>query len=279
MTKRRRGINKRQAKRRRRITKLVFFSLIIFVIYSLVYKTNIFNIKKINVTGNKKVVTEEIIKKSTFKENFKIFNFDKKVGIENIEKIPYIKSAEIKRRIPNIVNITVKERVPIAMVSNLDKVIFIDKEGYALEIKDRVEDLEFPDISGIKVNKTKPGQRVFPDKNLNDQVEFLELSIKNNVLNRMKYINFSNMNEIILELITGEKVYLGNLNDMEEKLIILNEIVIKLEEDNIKATKIELRDSSKAIVSTGEDILYEELNEEINEEFNKDSQDEEENQE
>lgn len=253
----RRGITRKQAIRRRRITKLIFFSIIIFSLYLIVYKTKIFNIKKINVRGNKKIVTEEIIKKSTFKEGFKTFNFEKKQGEENIEKLPYIKSAEIKRKFPNVVDITIVERIPVAMASYIDKYILIDKEGYTLEYRNKTEELEYPDISGIEINNVKEGQNLFQGKYLKDQSQFLDLLIKNSLLNKIRYINFSDMNDIVLELEMGEKIFLGNLNSMDEKLIFLNKTLKNLEEKEIKASKIELRDPSKAIVS--KDDIIEEL--------------------
>ena len=105
----RKGITKKQAKRRRFFTRFLFIVILIGITYILFFKTSLFNIKSIEVEGNKKVKAEDIVKQSTYKENFKVFSFKKKDGIKNINKIPYIDTVDIKIKYPIRIFIKVKK--------------------------------------------------------------------------------------------------------------------------------------------------------------------------
>lgn len=258
MGKKRKRITRKQALRRRRITKLVFFGIIIFIIYTIFFKSNLFRIKTINVSGNKKTEKAEIIKQSTFQEGYKTFSFKRDEGINNIKMIPYIKDAEIKRKFPDKVNIKVTERKPIAMASYMNKNMLIDENGRILETRNSGEEVDLADISGLELNNIQEGHQIFQGKLAEEQIEFIEISNKKKKLNQMKYINFSDMNSIVVEMKTSEKVYFGNVNDLDYKLDYLDVILkdTKSKKKNVK--RVEFNKGENPVVVT-EDHVEEEI--------------------
>lgn len=257
MGKKRRGITRRQAIRRRRITKTVLFAIIVFIFYMIIFKTNLFKINKIEVSGNKKIEREEIIKKSTFKEGFKTFNFSKKAGIENIKKIPYIKDVELSRKLPNKIKIKVVERAPVAMASYMNKLMLIDNDGYVLETRNRGEKIDLVEISGLELNNVKEGEEIFQGKLSDEYIEFIEVAKNKNYLAKMKYINFSDMDNIVVELKTSEKIHFGNVNDLAYKLDFLEKILKDTKSKKVKIKRIELNKGENPVVVTHDNIVEE----------------------
>ena len=65
----------------------------------------IFNIEKIEVTGNNKIPSETIISLSQLENGQNIFRFNKNKTVEEIKTNAYIENAKILRKIPNKIEI------------------------------------------------------------------------------------------------------------------------------------------------------------------------------
>lgn len=214
-------------------------------------KITIFKIKKIEVTGNQKITKEEILKKAEYREGYNIYKFKKSTSLNNIKSIPYVESADIDIKLPNIVKIKVKEKKPIAMIAYNDELLLIDISGSFLETKKREEGINLPEISGLDIrNKSK----IFQGKYSSEQIEFIKLCHEKKYLNKMKYINFSNMDNIVVELNSKEKVHFGNINNLDYKLDFLDEILKDTKRKKISVKRIELNKGNNPIVITNEDI-------------------------
>ncbi|MGB3988153.1 MAG: FtsQ-type POTRA domain-containing protein [Minisyncoccales bacterium] len=125
-----------------------FLILIIIFILSLLYLiifSPLFEVKEILILGNEKISSEEILEVATKEINSTIFSFDsksiffissKRLSDSLTKEFPKIGNLEIKRLIPNSIEIEVKERKPIAVWCNKE-CFFLDKEGVIFETAER----------------------------------------------------------------------------------------------------------------------------------------------
>ncbi|QQY80540.1 cell division protein FtsQ [Keratinibaculum paraultunense] len=239
---------KHRGKKRRKIfLKFILFILTLGLIYLFVFDTNFFNIEKIQIVGNGKMSYSEILNASTYTKGENIFKISKKLGEENLKKLPYIKEAKVKRKLPKTLLIQVEEREEVAIVPYIGAFVYIDEEGNVLSIKEKKAQSKLPQIFGIELIDVIPGENLFSDDRQAHK-EFLKLSKQMDLLKLMKYINFSDNDNINIELISGIKVAFGPLDNVKYKLSFLYEILKDLDKKDITAKQILLNKGENPVV-------------------------------
>lgn len=237
----------RGKKKRKSCLKFILFILTFGIMYLFVFNTNFFHIEKIQIVGNEKMSYGEILNASTYTKGENIFKISKKQGEKNLNKLPYIKEAKVKRKLPKSLIIQVEEREEVAIVPYIGAFIYIDEEGNVLSIKEKKAQSELPQIFGIELVDVVPGENLFGDDR-QAYKEFLKLSKQMDLLKLIKYINFSDDNNINIELIDGIKVAFGPLDNVKYKLSFLYEILKDLNRKEITAKQIILNKGDNPVV-------------------------------
>ena len=153
----------RAKKKKKRILKLVKWLTILGILAGTIIfflLSPLFNILEIKVVGNQKITSEKIINMSGIVVNENAFKIDIKQAIANILQEPYIEKVEIKRVLPSTIEIQVKERQATFMLEFANGYVYINNQGYMLEISE--EKLEIPIITGYvtPVENIVPGNRL-----------------------------------------------------------------------------------------------------------------------
>lgn len=246
-------LEKRNAKkriRRKRILNFLLFILTLTLIYLFAFKTNFFNIKNIKVSGNNKINYNQIVKASMCMENENIFKINKKSGQEALEKLPYVKKAEIKRRLPKDILIEVEEREEIVAISYIGSFVYIDKEGYILSIEGKDKKIDLPQIFDLDLIDLELGENLFEQIEDNNIIDFILLSNEVEILSKMRYINLSNKKNVMIQLKDGIRVAFGPLNNVKYKVSFLFEILEDINKKDIKVKQILLNKGDSPIVLT-----------------------------
>lgn len=228
-----------QKKKRKRIVKIIkWLTLIGIIIAGIVYAmlSPIFNIKNIAVSGNAKVSSETIISLSGLSIDQNIFNFRTNNIKDNIQQNAYIDSVELHRNLPDEVQIIVKERVATFMLTLGNAYVYINNQGYILEITSIKGD--FPLIVGYQTpeEQIQEGNRLDTDdlEKLNDVLKIMEAasSVGGNITNLVTQIDISDKANYILNLEKEKKkVYLGDTTNLSAKMLWINEL-LEAEKDN-----------------------------------------------
>lgn len=149
-------IRKRRRKKNIKRTFLLFI-LLISILITLCLKLSYFNIENINVEGNKIVNSEAIISSSNINKGSNIFTLNtKKVGTNELSN-PYILKADVKRKLPSTIVISVKEREAIFYIEENEKYAIIDKYGVVLELKDNIDNMKLTNLEGFDTDNIKIG--------------------------------------------------------------------------------------------------------------------------
>jgi cell division septal protein FtsQ len=128
--------------------KILLLLIIIIAIIIIVLSSSLFNLKNIEVTNNNIVSSDIIEKLSELENDTNIFKINTNSVIEKIKKNSYIESVKIKRKLPDTIEIEVTERVRKYMLQVADSYIYINNQGYMLEIS--TEKLDLPIIIGFE---------------------------------------------------------------------------------------------------------------------------------
>ena len=142
----------------------------------------IFNIANIEVNGNSKISSESIISLSGLKVGQNIFNFRTSDVVENIKQNAYIDKVEIDRNLPDELKITVTERESTYMFTFGNAYVYINNQGYLLEITSEKGD--YPILTGFKTptNQLVAGNRLTEEdlEKLNDVLKEFPSNLKIN---------------------------------------------------------------------------------------------------
>ena len=91
---------------------------------------------------NNKILTEAEIKDlSTINIGQNIYSINKKDIINSIKNNSYVENVKIKRKLPNAIEIQIEERTPKYQLKSDSQYIYIDEQGYILEVNSDAKDL------------------------------------------------------------------------------------------------------------------------------------------
>lgn len=218
-------------KKKKRIKRMLkFTALLIIIIAGIIFAlvSPIFNIKEIDVSNNEQINAETIISLSQLNLGQNIFKFNKNKVNKNIKTNAYIESVEIKRKLPNKVQIQIEERKQEYNVEFLNGYAYINNQGYILQISEEKQAL--PTIQGIST----PDEQIVEGNRLNSEdLEKLEVIIqimnicKNYELDsKITNIDISTKDEYTLYLEEEKKtIYLGDKSNLSNKMLYVQVII------------------------------------------------------
>lgn len=219
--------------KRRRVFRVVkWTSLVVIIIGGIIafLLSSFFNIKSITVTGNEKITSEEIISLSNIKleENtFKVSN--SKVG-QAIKANAYIESVTVKRKLPDGIEIQVTERKPAYMLTLGNAYVYVNTQGYLLEVS--TTKLDLPIITGIstKEEEIQEGNRLCTEdlQRLNSVIQIMDSARSNDIAKLITKINISDKQDYVLELKKEKKtVHLGDTSNLSTKMLYIKTVLQK----------------------------------------------------
>ena len=90
--------------------------------FSLIFQTGIFKVKRIEISGNQWLQEEELLKVVNIPLGSNIFALRPWEIEKRLEELPQVKEARVRKSFPYLVQIEIKERQPEAWVEVGDKV-------------------------------------------------------------------------------------------------------------------------------------------------------------
>ena len=221
----------RRQKRRiiKKISTFLFLLILTLGAIVLLFLSPAFNIKSIEVINNNIISSEQIINLSGLSTNENILKFSKKETKNNIILNPYIEDVEIKTNMfSGNVQIDVKERIPTLMLEYGNSYVYINNQGYILEIS--TEPISSPIIKGYTtpLEDIKPGNRLNKDdlERLETVLKILETANSNNIGNLITHIDIKNSKNYVVILESEDKtVYLGNCMDLSTQILYIKEML------------------------------------------------------
>ena len=231
---------KRNKKKRKIVGIIKYGSLaILFVIVILCAMFSpLFNIKTIEVEGNELISKNEIISLSQIQIDENTFKLNKRKIIKQIKENAYIDEVTIARKLPSNIIIKVEERKPAYLLEYAGSYIYLDKQGYMLEIN--TEKLELPILQGASTETSDfaVGNRLCEEdlEKLSSLIKIMELAKINEISNLITRIDIENKQNIKLIFETKDKIaYLGDSTNLIDKIPLVKKI---LEENESKAGEI-----------------------------------------
>ena len=203
---------------------LLLIGTIIFIL-----TTPMFNIKNINISGIEHLTEEQVISLSELNKNENLFKNSKSKITSNIKQTPYVESVMIKRTLPDTIDIQIKERKRSYILKFVNGYVYIDTQGYILEISE--EKLELPIISGYKTEEEKitEGSRLNTEdlENLNNVLKITnslgEIDVPKEIITN---IDISNKEDYTVYLENEKKtIHFGDASNLSNKILYVKAMI------------------------------------------------------
>lgn len=216
------------AKPKSKRIKVLIISILVLIAIIAAMLSPLFNIKNIQVVGNTILSSEEIISISGIKTEENMFKVMKLKTIDRIKENAYINEVAIHKKLPNTIEIQVKERKPSFMLEYGNGYVYLSNQGYMLEISSIKKDI--PTILGTTTSKEnyKPGNRLNKDdlEKLGTVIKIMAVAKTHNIENLITTIDISNSDNYTLRLEQEKKtVYLGDCSYLETRMSSLMSIL------------------------------------------------------
>ena len=217
-------------KKLNRIIKCTSFIVLGIVLLIFLMVSPIFNIENIEIEGNSILSNEKIISLSEIHIDENIFRINKMSVKEKIKSNAYVESVEISRKLPNTIQIQIKERKVKYMLEYADGYVYVNSQGYMIDIsKDKKE---VPIIIGYSTENTDIaiGNRLKNEdlKGIEMANKIVEVANSNEITSLITKIDISNSKNYTLILETeGKKIYLGDCTDLTTRIARAKAIIEK----------------------------------------------------
>lgn len=230
-------------------SKFIIGGAVILIIIILYLFLPNFNVDQIIILGNSKFTEEEILQMAQEPLDKNTYLINKRKMEENIIKNPYVENIQIYSQFPDTLVFNVNKRQSLATIKFSGGFIIIDDEGVVLEVKQEMQEIVKPLITGIEVEEVKLGEHIV----VTEGIELVSvLDVVSNIrsarlLNNISQIEASDSTNIVLITPQGINVLLGKAENLNEKLLMLNQILIDLHEKQIYTGYVDMRYNSNPV--------------------------------
>lgn len=218
-------------RKKKKIKKIIkWMSLLFLIICGIIFAlvSPIFSINDIQVFNNNQITTETIVSLSQLQVGQNIFKFNKNKVEKEIKANSYVENVNVKRKIPNKIEITIEERKKNYNVEFLNGYAYINNQGYILEISE--QKLDLPTIQGISTEAEQivEGNRLNTEdlEKLGSVIQIMNICKNYELDNKISSIDITNRNNYILYM-EGEKktIELGDDSNLSTKMLYIPTIL------------------------------------------------------
>ena len=125
------------------ITSILFNSLGNFIVHS-----SWLSLKDVRFEGCQHVTPQELMKLAGVKKGMNIFDLNLEKVAQRLKGNPWVKEVKIKRVFPHRLQISIKERIPVALAYH-KRLLLVDNEGVLFKEVERDDDIDMPVITGL----------------------------------------------------------------------------------------------------------------------------------
>ncbi|UCE17541.1 MAG: FtsQ-type POTRA domain-containing protein [Gemmatimonadota bacterium] len=229
------------------VTVLGFLALMGHHVYTWALQTPFFEIQEIRVRGHHIISEERALSLIGIEEDCNIFRCDVDAVERRVAQDPFVRKADVKRRLPSKLLLSIEERKPLAFLA--DMIGMVDDEGVLLPPIAPEQWSDLPLLTGIGVEKIRFGEPLQSEP-VAWAVSFLKAAaaLNSNGALEITEIDLSDMAHPLLY--AGDRsvpVRIGVTGSLSQ-LTSLPVVLADLERKGIEAEYIDVRFSNQILV-------------------------------
>ena len=220
-----------------------------------VKKSQVFNIKAIEVAGNKHIEKQMILEKCGISDSTRSYSVKENEVRTALIKNPWIENVKIGKSLDGKVTIKIKERKPVALV-NLGAIYYIDRDGYIFPLAKNVIS-EMPIIYGLKDTTIGSGIRKVRVDDMKRVKAFIKaaLSVNKEFFQNITQIDFSDKFKIKLSFQANTTLVELSDDNLETRLGQLLRLEKLVQSGSRLPEKIDLSYQNIAFVTMPDSVM------------------------
>lgn len=151
------GRKKKKRKKKHYLLKFVILVALCVAVYFLLH-SSLFTVKKVKLAENSHMTLEQMKEVTGYKKGINLFEIDARKNEKKLEKDAYIKEADISRKLPDTIKVTLTLRDQTAAIHSDKGYVLIDDEGIVIDVLEAAPQVTL--LDGITVKTAKKGEPV-----------------------------------------------------------------------------------------------------------------------
>jgi len=141
---------------------LAGLSITLLIGYLVALSTPFFRLEDVNFQGNKQVSQVELLQKGGLEDKLNILSLNLGEVKKKMEAIPWVKSVQLRRELPNKLLVLVQERQPVSLVLIDGGLYFLDREGLPFKKIEQRDGFTLPVLTGLNKGDWQENGRLAP---------------------------------------------------------------------------------------------------------------------
>jgi len=220
---------KKRRRRARQILRGIIFLVVSAAVLSVFVYTPFFTLSEIKLVGAKYLTQEDIIKIGDIYMGEPLFKLETNVVQSRLSKDLRIEEVSVRRRLPHTLEVTIKERIPLATVSCDYGYLDLDRNAVIIDSYKTLKTMKIPMITGAAVHDLYIGDEI-DDELIKKILDFLQ-RLNEETLNRISEVAIIEENYIVMYSATERPVQIriGKLERLDEKAALTADFLRDLE--------------------------------------------------
>jgi cell division protein FtsQ len=225
-----------RSKRRRSITRVLVAAGLLFSVW-LAFFSPLLAVREIRLSGATYTTAADVerIVGLDSSDNLLLLSTDEVT--EAVLTLPWVKSADVERKLPGTVKLTVTEREPALTVALGEERYLVDRRGRVLAEGQTADDL--PVLAGLEVESPEPGQR-FSSTELKTALAAFS-SMPRSLRRDVRAVFAPTVERITFQMSDGIQVRYGAAEEMNSKNEVLEVLLARLRAEGSTASYVDVR--------------------------------------
>jgi len=206
-----------------------------------------FAITEVSVSGASRLTPEEVVTASGIGPGTNLFRLDRADVVTRVEALPLVRRADLVRRFPNRITISIEERRPFTLV-HAGRLHWIDEHGVSLGAESKAVAPPVPVITGLQpadLEGNPPSPRVAAG------ISLLRVLLRSEtaLIQQISEIDVSRPDGPVLYTVEGVEVRIG-AEDWEARLGRLQGVLAQIRANGEAVSAIDLRFRDQVVLKT-----------------------------
>lgn len=223
---------------------------IVLVVAANLWKSDL-KVKRVTIEGNRIVETAELTQLIKVPKNTQIQEIDLMAVRRDIMSHHFIKDAVVERDLPATLKITVKERIPLAII-NSKEILYLDEDGVVLPHSISKQLFDLPVITGIPDGLSLAPGAILRNAEIQEALRILASSklVSKELYHLISEVRLRNAGDIVLYASEWGVPIIFGRGEIPNKLVRLeafwNDVVRERGSDNLQY--VDLRFDDQVVV-------------------------------
>ena len=217
---------KKRRRSPRRIIKGLMFLGICGGLMSIVVYSPLFTLQRVSLHGNTYLKEEDILTSGRLHKGEPLFQLETDAVTQNLMKDLRIESVVVRRKLPDTLDVEIKERTPVATVACEYGYLDLDRQGKVIASYKNLRKMPIPLITGVSMHDKYIGDDN-TDENVKKVLEFLAM-LDSETLNHLSEINIANPHAVTAYTNQSVQIRLGDFDRWEEKARLTRDFLLSL---------------------------------------------------